>query len=141
MRLVGMALLGGVALLVTCASLFVVQNANADSACESYPASVPGADFSDVRGVDFKNSFLNLGGRCTYRMEDGSTVTTREPGWWFSGTLIAIAAVFALLAVYVVRRKGYSGWLFGLFTLVSPLMGLLLALIVRRRTDRAASAL
>jgi hypothetical protein len=50
------------------AALFVVQTANADSACESYPASVPGADFSDVRGIGFENSFLNLGGRCEYRI-------------------------------------------------------------------------
>lgn len=45
-------------------ALFVVQIANADNGCESYPATVPGADFQDVQGIGFENSFVNLGGRC-----------------------------------------------------------------------------
>ena len=51
-------------------ALFVVQTVNGDDACESYPASVQGADFSDARSIGSQNSWLNLGGSCTYHMKD-----------------------------------------------------------------------
>ena len=107
--------------------LFIVQTVNADSACEGYPASVPGAWFSDVRGVGFENSFLNLGGRCTYHMQDGAVVVTREPGWWFSGTIAGLAVAPAGFIFHLVRRKGHPGWLFGLCALTAPPMALVLA--------------
>ncbi|MBA2691737.1 MAG: hypothetical protein H0U65_04475 [Rubrobacter sp.] len=67
----GASFIGCVATLFVYVALFIVQTANADNACESYPAGVPGADYSDVRGIGFENSFLNLGGRCAYHMNDG----------------------------------------------------------------------
>jgi hypothetical protein len=112
--LAGAFSVGCVATLFFYFALFGVQTENADYACESYPASVPGADYSDVRGVGFENSFLNLGGRCTYHMNDGSVVVTREPGWWFAGTIAGIVSDFASLVIYLARRRGYPGWLFGL---------------------------
>lgn len=131
--LVGVFVAGCVATLFVYAALLVVQISNADSACESYPASVPGADFADVRGIGFENSLLNLGGRCTYHMNDGSVVVTREPGWWFVETIAGIVTVFAGLVSYLARRKGYSGWLFGLCAFVAPPLGLLLAVTARRK--------
>jgi hypothetical protein len=125
---------GCVATLIFYFALFVVQTANADYACENYPANVPSADSSDVRGVDFENSFLNLGGRCTYHMNDGAVVVTREPGWWLAGTIAGIVFVFASLVAYLARRKGYSGWLFGLCAFVAPPLGFLLATTARRKT-------
>lgn len=114
-------------------ALFIVQIANADDACESYPQTVAGADFEDVRGIGFENSFLNLGGRCTYRMIDGSVVHTREPGWWFSGTLAGLVAACAVAVVLFVRQRGHLGGLFGLTTLVAPPLGLALALAAPRK--------
>ena len=139
-RVLGMVLLGASAVFVTSAALLIVQVQNADNACESFPAGVPGADYSDVRDLGFKNSYLNLGGKCVYYLDDGSAVKTREPGQWFSGSLMAIAAAAALLTVYLVRRKGHSGWLFGLLTFVNTPLGLLLALVVRRKVNRGAAA-
>jgi hypothetical protein len=113
--------------------LLVVQIANADDACESYPQTVPGADFQDVRGIGFENSFLNLGGRCTYRMDDGSVVVTREPGWWFSGTIAGFVAVIAMVTAFFARRKGHPGLLFGLTALLAPPLGFALAVAAPRR--------
>ena len=107
--------------------LFFVQIQNADSACESYPRTVPGAGFGDVSGIGFENSYLNLGGACTYHMDDGAMVYTREPGWWLSGTMAGFVAALAGAVVLVVRRKGHRGVLFGLTTLVAPPLGILLA--------------
>ncbi len=94
-RLLLAAVGGTAATLIFYLSLFFLQIQNADNACESYPQTVPGTDFQDVRGIGFENSFLNLGGRCTYQMNDGSTVVTREPGWWFSGSIEGLVAAFA----------------------------------------------
>ncbi len=74
--------------------LFFVQIQNADSACES-PQAVPGIEVEDLRDIDFENSYLNLGGRCEYRLDDGSVVVTREPGWWFTGSPAALYAALA----------------------------------------------
>jgi hypothetical protein len=108
-------------------ALFFVQIQNADNACEGYPATESGADFEDVRGIGFENSFLNLGGRCTYHMNDGSVVHTREPGWWFSGTIAGFVAACADAVVLLARRRGHPGVLFGLTTLIAPPLGLALA--------------
>ena len=124
---------GFVATLTVYLILFVVQIQNADNACESYPQTVPGADFEDVRGIGFENSFSNLGGKCTYRMDDGSVVHTREPGWWFSGSIAGFFAVLAGVAVFVVRRKGHVGALFGLVALLAPPLGLALAAAMPRK--------
>ena len=85
---------GSVGTLFFYVALLIVQNENADYACES-PEAVPGIEVEDLRGIGFENSYLNLGGRCEYRMDDGSVVVTQEPGWWFSGT---IAGFWMLLA-------------------------------------------
>ena len=45
--------------------LLFVQIQNAEDACEGFG---PTGNYEDVRGIGFENSFLNLGGRCTYRM-------------------------------------------------------------------------
>ncbi len=68
-------------------------------------------------------------------MSDGSVVFAREPGWWFSGTIAALAVVFASLVVGLARRKGYPGWLFGLCALPAPPLGLLLAVVAPRRAN------
>ncbi len=120
-------------------SLFVVQIANADMACESYPHTVPGADYLDVRGICSENSFLNLGGRCTYRMGEGSVVVTREPGW-FSETIAGFAAVFAVAVAYLARQKGHPGWLYGLTTLFAPPLGLALTLAAPRGARSGAAS-
>jgi hypothetical protein len=108
---------GSVVTLFFYVALFVVQTVNADSACETYPTRVQGADSSDVRGITFRNLWLNLGGSCTYRLQDGSVVSTREPELWFSGTIAEVITVFAGLVVYLARRKGHQGFLFGLCAL------------------------
>lgn len=126
-RLLLAAVGGMAATLIFYLFLFFLQVQNADNACESYPQTVPGADFQDVRGIGFENSFLNPGGRCTYQMDDGSTVVTREPGWWFSGSIVglvaAFAGAFAGAVVVAARRTGHAGVLFGLATLVAPSLG------------------
>ena len=119
--------------------LFFVQIQNADNACESYPQTVPGPDYLDVRGIGFENSFLNLGGLCTYRMDDGSVVVTREPGWWFSGTIAGFLAVLAGLSALLVRSNGHPGLLYGLATLVAPPLGLALSVAAPRRTRSGAA--
>lgn len=124
---------GAAATLVFYLMLMVVQFANADMACETYPQTVPGADFEDVRGIGFENSWLNLGGRCAYYMSDGAVVHTREPGWSFSGTIAGFVAIVAGLAVFVVRRKGHLGWLYGIATLLAPPLGFALAVAAPRR--------
>ena len=53
---------GSAATLLLYLALFFVQIANADDACESPWATVPGIDVDDLRDVGFENSFLNLGG-------------------------------------------------------------------------------
>lgn len=121
-------------------ALFLVQIANADDACESFPATVPGADFQDVQGIGFENSFLNLGGRCRYHMDDGSVVVTREPGWWFSGTIVGFVVMVAGPAAMFARRKRRSGLLYGLITLVAPPLGLALSLAVPRRPRSGAAS-
>lgn len=133
-RLLGATIVGTAATLFFYFALIIIQAANADGACETYPHTVPGADFEDVRGLGFENSYLNLGGSCTYYMTDGSVVHTREPGWWFSGTIVSFVAVLAGFAVLLVRRKGHSGWLYGLTALLAPPLGLLLSATAARRT-------
>ena len=113
--------------------LFIVQIQNADDACESYPQTVPDADFQDVRGIGFENSFLNLGGNCIYYMNDGAVVHTREPGWWFSGSIAGFAALVAVVAALLVRRKGHTGILYGLVTLLAPPLGLALVVAAPRK--------
>ena len=124
---------GSVATLVFYLLLFFVQIQNADNACESQSSPAPGTDFDEVRSIGFENGYLNLGGRCTYAMEDGSVVVTREPGWWFSGTVAGFAAAIAGLVVFLVRRKGHLGLLFGLTTLLAPPLGFLLGIATPRR--------
>jgi hypothetical protein len=67
-------------------ALLLVQIENADQACESPEATVPGLRIEDIRDVRFENSFLNLGGRCTYLMDDGSkgarARSSGSPRWW-----------------------------------------------------------
>ena len=111
-------------------ALLLVQIENADLACESPQATVPGLEVEEIRGIRFESSFLNLGGRCTYRMDDGSTVVTREPGWWFPATIVGFLLMLAGPAAMFARRKGRSGVLYGLTTLVAPPLGLLLSLAV-----------
>jgi hypothetical protein len=125
-------LFGFIATLVLYLVLLFIQNENADYACES-PSAVPGIEVGDIRGIGFQNAFLNLGGRCEYRMDDGSVKVTREPGWWFSGTIAGIVALLATAAVLIVRRKGHLGMLFGLTTLIAPPLGIALAVATPRR--------
>lgn len=122
---------GFVATLFFYLALLILQIANADNACESYPQTIPGADFDDVRGMGFQNSFLNLGGKCTYYMKDGAVVHTREPGWWFSGTITGLAGIVSAFSVLVARRKGHPGVLFGFATLFAPPLGVALAIAGR----------
>lgn len=119
-------------------TLLLVQIDNADHACESPQATVPGLDIEDVRDIGFENSFLNLGARCTYRMDDGSVVVTREPGWSFPATIVGLAAMVAGPAAMFARRRGRSGLLYGLTTLVAPPLGLALSLAVSRRPRSGA---
>ena len=123
---------GVFATLVFYLGLLILQNENADFACES-PQAVPGVDVENLRGIGFRNSLLNLGGRCEYRMDDGSLVVTREPGWWFSGTIAGFSAVVAVVAALLARRKGHRGWLYGATTLVAPPLGLALAVAAPRK--------
>ncbi len=120
-------------------ALLLVQIENADLACESPQASVPGLAIEDIRDIRFENSFLNLGGRCTYRMDDGSVVVTREPGGWFPATIVGFVLMLAGPAAMFARRKGRSGVLYGLTTLVAPPLGLALALAAPPRIPPGAS--
>jgi hypothetical protein len=117
--------------------LLFVQIQNAEDACEGFG---PTGNYEDVRGIGFENSFLNLGGRCTYRMDDGSVVVTREPGWWFSGTIAGFVAAFAVVVAYLVRRRGHMGLLYGLTALFAPPLGFALALVAPRRTRSGAAS-
>ena len=114
------------ATLVFYVALLVLQNENADYACES-PQEAPGVDVNDLRGIGFENTFLNLGGRCEYRLENGSVIVTREPGWWFSATIGGFVAVIAVVVIHVARRKGHPGLLYGLTALLAPPLGFALA--------------
>ncbi len=120
-------------------ALLLVQIENADSACES-PQAVPGLDVDDLRDIYFENSFLNLGGRCTYHLDDGSMVVTREPGWWFPATIVGFVVMLAGPAAMFARRKGRSGLLYGLATLVAPPLGLALSLAVPQRPRSGAAS-
>lgn len=120
-------------------ALLIVQNENADRACES-PQAVPGIEVEDIRDIGFENSLLNLGGRCEYRMDDGSVVVTREPGWWFSATIVGFVVMVAGVVVEFARRKGHPGWLYGFATLVAPPLGLALLLAAPRRTRSGAGS-
>ncbi len=120
-------------------ALLLVQIENADRACESPQATVPGLETEDIQGIGFENSFLNLGGRCTYRMNDGSVVVTREPGWWFPATIVGFLMMLAGPAAMFARRKGRSGLLYGLATLVAPPLGLALSLAVPQRPRSGAA--
>ena len=133
------AALGCLATLFFYLALLVVQNENADYACES-PRAVPGLDVSNLRDIGFENSFLNLGGRCAYHMDDGSVIVTREPGWWFPATVVGFVAMLAGPAAMFARRKGRSGLLYGLATLVAPPLGLALSLAVPRRPRSGAAS-
>ena len=126
---------GFVATLVFYLLLFFVQIQNADNAWESYPQTVPDAGFDNVRSIGFENSYPNLGGRCRYGMDDGSVMVTREPGWWFPGTIAGFAAALAGVVIFLVRRKGHPGLLFGLTTLLAPPLGLLLGIATPRRAS------
>ena len=119
-------------------ALLLVQIENADAACES-PQAVPGLETEEIRGIGFENSFLSLGGRCTYRMDDGSVVVTREPGWSFVATIAGFVAMLAGPAATFARRKGRSGLLYGIVTLVAPPLGLALALAVPQRPRSGAA--
>jgi|SRR3712207_1545559 len=121
-------------------ALLLVQIENADRACESPQATVPGLETGNIRDIGFENSFLNLGGRCTYRMDDGSVVVTREPGWWFPATIVGFVVMLAGPAAMFARRKGRSGLLYGLATLVAPPLGLALSLAVPRRPRSGAAS-
>ena len=138
-KLLAAGLAGVLATLLFYLFLFFVQIQNADPACESYPQTVPGADFEDVRGFGFENGYLNLGGKCAYYMNDGSVVHTREPGWWFSGTIAGLAALVAGGVAVFVRRRGHTGVLFGLATFVAPPLGLALAVAAPRRGSSRGS--
>ena len=130
---------GLIATLVFYLFLLFVQIQNADNACES-PQAVPGIDVESICGIGFENGYLNLGGNCTYCMNDGSTVHTREPGWRFSGTMAGFAAVIACAVAFFARRKGHVGVLFGLTTFLAPPLGLLLAIAVPRRASSQGPA-
>ncbi len=114
-------------------ALVLVQIENAGLACESPQASVPGLEIEDTGDIRFENSFLNLGGRCTYRLDDGSVVVTREPGWWFPATIVGFMLMLSGPASIVARRKGRSGVLFGLIALVAPPLALTLSLTAAQR--------
>ena len=130
---------GFVATLVFYLALLVVQNENADYACES-PQAVPGLDVNNLRDIHFENSFLNFGGRCAYYMDDGSVIVTREPGWWFPATIVGFLVMLAGPAAMFARRKGRSGVLYGITTLVAPPMGLALSLAVAHRPRSGAAS-
>ncbi len=121
-------------------ALLLVQIENADLACESPQASVPGLEIEDIRNIHFENSFLNLGGRCTYRMDDDSMVVTREPGWWFPATIVGFVLMLAGPAAMFARRRGRSGVLFGLTTMVAPPLGLALSLTAAQRPRSGAAS-
>ena len=131
---------GSAATLLLYLALFFVQIANADDSCESPWATVPGIDVDDLRGIGFENSFLNLGGRCRYFMEDGSVVVTREPGWWFSGTIASLVAALSGIAVLLTRRRGHRGVLYGLTTLLAPPLGLAMVAVAWAAFPGSASA-
>ena len=120
-------------------ALLLVQIENADQACESPEATVPGLRMEDIRDIRFENSFLNLGGRCTYLMDDGSVVVTREPGWGFPATIVGFLIMLAGPVATFARRKGRSGALFGLTTLVAPPLGLALSLAVTQKARSGAA--
>ena len=67
-------------------------------------------------------------------MNDGAAVVAREPGWWLAGTNAGIVTVFAGLLAYLARRKGYSGWRFGLCEFVAPPLSFMLATTAWRKT-------
>ncbi len=119
----------------------LVQIENADQACKSLEATVPGLRIEDIRDIRFENSFFNLGGRCTYLMDDGSVVVTREPGCWFPATIVGFLIMFAGPVATFARRKGRSGALFGLTTLVAPPLELVLALAAPQRPRSGAGLL
>lgn len=121
-------------------ALLFVQIENADRACESPQSTVPGLETEDIRDIGFESSFLNLGGRCEYRMDDGSVVVTREPGWGFSATIVGFVVMVAGVVVEFARRKGHPGLLYGLTTLVAPPLGLALLLAAPRRTRSGAAS-
>jgi hypothetical protein len=54
-------------------------------------------------------------------MDDGSAVVRREPGWWFSGSIVGLVAAFA--GAFAARPNGHAGVLFSLTTLVAPPLG------------------
>jgi hypothetical protein len=61
-------------------------------------------------------------------------VSTREPELWFSGTIAEVITVFAGLVVYLARRKGHQGFLFGLCALAAP-FGPSIVAVAPRRAD------
>ena len=124
--------LGIVATLFFYLFLFFVQIQNAEDACESYTGIMPGTEFSEIRSIGFQNAYLNLGGRCEYRLENGSVVVTRKPGWWFSGTIASFVVAFAGVVAFLARWKGHLGLLYGLATLLAPPLGIALALAAAR---------
>ena len=121
-------------------ALLVVQIENADRACESPRSTVPGLETEDIRDVGFENSFLSLGGRCEYRLDDGSVVVTREPGWGFSATIVGFVVMAAGVVVELARRKGHPGLFFGFATLVAPPLGVALLLAAPPRARSGAAS-
>ena len=121
-------------------ALLLVQIENADRACENPQAMVPGLETEEIRDIGFENSFLNLGGRCEYRMDDGSVVVTREPGWGFSATIVGFVVMLAGVVVEFARRKGHPGLLYGFTTLIAPPLGLALLLAAPPRTRSGAAS-
>ena len=138
-RLFTAAVVGVLGTSVFYLALLLVQIENADQACESPRATVPGLRVEDIRDIRFENSFLNLGGRCTYRLDDGSVVVTREPGWWFPATIVGFLMMLAGPVATFARRKGRSGALFGITTIVAPPLGLALSLAVTQRARSGAA--
>ena len=121
-------------------ALLLVQIENADMACENPRATLPNLKVENIRDIGFENSFLNLGGRCTYRMDDGSVVITREPGWGYPATIVGFVVMLAGVVVQYARRKGHPGLLYGFTTLIAPPLGLALMLAAPPRTRSGAAS-
>ena len=137
-RLFTAAVVGVLGTSVFYLALLLVQIENADQACESPEATVPRVRIEDIRDIRFENSFLNLSGRRIYRMDDGSVVVTREPGW-FPATIVGFLVMLAGPVATFARRKGRSGALFGITTMVAPPLGLALSLAVTQRARSGAA--
>ena len=117
-------------------ALFVFQTVNADLACETVPEEIR----REFRDVKFENSLLNLGGRCTWYLSDGSAMVTREPGWWLTAVMAVGLLVLVGFSVMIVRQRGHQGWLYALVTFVAPPLGMALAVTARDRLSEDVPA-